>query len=99
MKYGCYYLIAPVFLRIFTFTDERWNMSFFEKIKNIVVTIFPPIVMPQKRYVVLGVTIVYLIAKQIVAFTPSKTDDILLEQIHEAAFQIVQNSNKDETSV
>lgn len=59
---------------------------------------FPPIVMPQKRYVVLGITIVYLIAKQIVAFTPNQTDDVLLEQIHDVAFQLVQNAANEESS-
>ncbi len=72
--------------------------DFFEKLKKVFVTVFPPIVMPQKRYIVLGVTIVYLITKQIVAFTPTKVDDELLEQIHSVALQIVLNeqANADE---
>ena len=72
--------------------------NFFDKVKNIFVTIFPPIVMPQKRYIVLGVTIVYLVTKQIVLFTPTKVDDQLLEEIHSVALQLVVNAhnNSDE---
>ncbi len=74
--------------------------NFFDKVKKVFVTIFPPIVMPQKRYIVLGVTIVYLVTKQIVAFTPTKADDELLEQIHSVALQLVLNAetNTDEES-
>ena len=66
--------------------------DFFDKLKKIAITVFPPVVMPQKRYIVLGVTIVYLITKQIVSFTPTKADDQLLEEIHSVAFQLLANN-------
>jgi hypothetical protein len=67
--------------------------DFFDKLKKVFVIVFPPIVMPQKRYIVLGITIVYLVTKQIVLFTPTKVDDQLLEEIHEVAFQLVENNS------
>lgn len=63
-----------------------------DKIKNVFVKVLPPVVMPQKRYIVLGVTLVYLITKQIVLMTPTKVDDELLEQIHSVAMQLIQNA-------
>ncbi len=66
--------------------------DFFEKLKKVIITVFPPVVIPQKRYIVLGITIVYLITKQIVLFTPTKIDDQLLEEVHAVAFQLVQNN-------
>lgn len=74
-------------------------MSFYDDLKKVVTAVFPPIILPQKRYVVLGFTIFYFVAKQLVALTPTKEDDILLEQIHNTALQIVLGAqNQDESA-
>lgn len=72
-------------------------MSLKLKISEILKSAFPKPVIPQKRYILLLVTLVYLIAKVYVENTPDKYDDELLEAAHDLVVQIVADAKENDT--
>ncbi len=73
-------------------------MRLINKIKSVLQFTFPKPRIPQKRYVVIIVTIVYLGLKSYVMYTDDPYDDQLLEQAHEVIMHLLAEA-KDSTFV
>jgi len=70
-------------------------MNFIDMIKEVTGKLLPKPVMPQKRYIVIFLTIVYFGARLYVQSTPSPEDDMILDQLHSMAFKALAENNSN----
>lgn len=67
------------------------------KVMELLKKVFPKPIFPQKRYLLLLITIVYMGAKCYVEHTPDPFDDEVLEAAHELVLQIVSDAKENDS--
>lgn len=70
-----------------------------QAVKSCVEAIFPKPRWPQKRYLILVISVIYCALKLYVAHTPDKYDDELLDEIHQIALQVLSEQVTENNSM
>jgi hypothetical protein len=77
-------------------------MSLIDRLKQageIIKIVFPKPNIPQKRYILILVGILYIALKGYVKMTPSTYDDELLEHAHKIALQVLAQDEVNEAKI
>jgi hypothetical protein len=66
------------------------------KFNELIKSVFPKPVIPQKRYLLLATGIIYIALKAYVTMTPDPMDDVVLEQAKDMAVQMLARAQESE---